>query len=162
MSTEDLIDYIVPIVFFIIYFAGALFKNRKKTDDESANSSPDVFSGEDDLTRSIQREIKRKIREKEVLREGPTVYKAPEPIVISNKPSLDYDAEIRTQKAKALEARKKIERLKTKSVWAVVDHNVAVCGGGIRKSLKDKDSLRQAIVLREILGKPVALKNIVN
>ena len=186
MDFSNLLEYLVPILFLIIFvISKALGKKGEGEDKKSeweSDDQPPAFDMED-----VQEEIRRKLQERrevpaptrQTQQEGQSTqyqphYRSPKvaPMSTHHRPKKaasapkkrDYQAEIlkQLQKAKAaklhVENIRKQNRIKTQESYALRRHVQANLGIA-REIVKDTYSARRGFIAYEIFGTPLALRD---
>lgn len=169
MDFNQLLDYIVPIFFVVIFLISKIFGSKEEVGEEDSEPSPyeDLFESEE----SVEEEIKRKIHERQY---GGQAYHGERPVVeprtpasskyevVNQGPVIDYEAKLREQRKRLKESvavleaqKKKAEKIAkpvvTKTSRSLPDVSLAF-------ALKDKKSIRQAILTYEVIGSPLSLR----
>lgn len=178
MRFEDLFDYIVPIIFFVVWIIGNVFNALRKKGQEpeekeedllemprrrSDSTSPfDDFFQEDDIEEQIrQRRAEREKQVAEAQRSRPAPVKAPvfseQPVREPSRPQapqFDYMGELQKQKRAVAETSRKLTNLPPlpQGSTAHPQHR------GLKGTGAQGSRLKQLVLGQEILGRPVALR----
>ncbi|MFP6901957.1 MAG: hypothetical protein VCA36_13500 [Opitutales bacterium] len=169
---DSIFDNLLPLLLILAYFFSTVFR-KKKGKDDTPPATPS-YPSPDDEPDSLREEIKRRFQERsrqlqeEIEPTSSTGPPVPAPVPSSPvedvSPSIAYDSDkaLRSQQARM----KELHRKAAENNRIQPAHADSPFGSGdapqpahakFRKRLRSSKSLREAIILMEILGPPLSL-----
>lgn len=171
---DSIFDNLLPLLLILAYIFSSVFR-KKKEEDEPAPTAPS-HPIPDDETDSLREEIKRRFQERagQLQEESDPTYSDESPPVPVPQPtppvknvslSYQYDSgkAFLLQQARLTELRRKTAEIySVRQAHADTPYGIRVSRPSVKamfmKHLGSPKSLREAIILMEILGPPISLR----
>jgi len=168
---ESLFDSLLPLLILLFYLFGNVFRKKKK--DKEPQSTEPSYPQPDDQPVSLREEIRRRFEERSrQLHEGREAETdAPlqpadnqEALLPVEPPVSSTEATLRSQHERLEELQRKTDEVwrlpSSRGISSQQDDRSAIWSsvGGIKARLRSPRAIREAVLLREILGTPMALR----
>ena len=167
---DSLFDSIVPLLIILFYLFGNFFKKKEKKEDAPSPGEP-AYPQPDDQPASLREEIRRRFEERARQEQGEIENELNAELSLELEPSLLHE----TQSTKPLETvlnaqQKKLDDLQRKAAdiknqayrkpWGPQGEEGPTFSATteIKQRLRSPKALGEAVLLMEVLGKPVGLR----
>ena len=158
---DSLFDSIIPLLIVLFYLFGSFFRKKTKEQNEPVQAEPD-YPQPEEQSDELRDEIRRRFAERAGQFQTEPVLDAPPPVA-PLPPSVEQT--LLAQRKKLKQTQEKAAKIKSgMDVYATSrsgrsDSEFAI-SGAVRERLRSAVSTREAIVLMEVLGTPVGIKQL--
>ena len=167
---DSLFDSIIPLLIILFYLFGNVFRKKGKDKEAPPPTEPSYPQPEDE-PQSLREEIRRRFEERARQLRGETEPEPPppspdlDPVLQPEPPSVSpVEATLLAQRTRLDELRRTAVDIKSQQTstkdpyeWSRAASSTSAA---IRRRLNSRQTVREAIVLMEVLGTPVSLRKL--
>ncbi len=158
---DSLFDSIIPLLILLLYLFGSFFRKKTKEENQPTPTEP-AYPQPEEHADELRDEIRRRFADRASQFQPEPVLEAPPPVAPSPQ---SVEQTLLAQRKKLKQTQEKAARIKSgKDAYASSssrrpDSNFSV-SRAVWKRLRSPVATREAIVLMEVLGTPVGIKQL--